>query len=189
MERKKKRLIAGLTVTGVLAGALSWGGVTVASAGTTSGATLAAAATPTASTAAAAGTAGTARLLRLERAGKLVVTTAATYDGITTAQLRADLKAGKSLASIATAKGKSVSGLENAIELALINRIDDSKLSVARKAALVTDVKDYLNAFVSAPHPFASLRGAARALGKHAGAKATATPTATPTSSASTAAA
>jgi hypothetical protein len=188
MERKKKRLIAGLTVTGVLAGALAWGGVTVASAGTAQPGTAVTAAT--ASTAAQeAGTAGTARLLRLERAGKLVVTTAATYDGLTPAQLRAQLKAGQSLAAIATAKGKSVSGLENAIELALINRIDDSKLSVARKAALVTDVKDYLNAFVNAPHPFASLRGAARALGKHAGTKATATPTATPTSSASTAAA
>lgn len=185
MERKKKRMIAGLTVTGVLAGALAWGGVTVASAGTAAPGTALTAAT--ASTAAqAADTTGAVRLLRLERAGRLVLRTSATYDGLTTKQLAAQLKAGKSLAAVATAKGKSVSGLENAIETALVKRIDDSKLSAARKTALTEDVHTYLGAFVNAQHPFRTLYVA---LGKHAKAKATATPTATPTPSASTAAA
>ena len=187
MERKK-RLIAGLTATGVLTGALAWGGVTVASAGT--GQPAAAAATPAALSAAAqqAGTTGTAKLLRVEKAGRLVVTTSATYDGITPAQLRAGLKAGKSLAALASANGKPVAGLENAIETALVNRIDASKLSATRKAALINDVKTYLDAFVNADHPFASLRGAVRAFDKH-GATATATPTPTPTGTASTSAA
>jgi hypothetical protein len=174
MERKK-RLIAGLTATGVLTGALAWGGVTVASAGTGQPAAVAAAATTPAATEAAqeAGVTGTVRLLRLERAGRLVLKTSAGYDGLTPAQLRAQLKAGKSLAAVATAKGKPVTGLESAIETALVKRIDDSKLSAARKAALVTDVKTYLSAFVNAPHPFRTLYAA---LGKHARAKATPTP-------------
>ena len=184
MERKTKRLAAGLTATGVLAGALAWGGVAVA------GQPAAAAATPAALSAAAqqAGTTGTAKLLRVEKAGRLVVTTSATYDGITPAQLRAGLKAGKSLAALASANGKPVAGLENAIETALVNRIDASKLSATRKAALINDVKTYLDAFVNADHPFASLRGAVRAFDKH-GATATATPTPTPTGTASTSAA
>jgi len=187
MERKK-RLIAGLTATGVLTGALAWGGVTVASAGTGQPAAVAAAATTPATTEAAqeAAVTGTVRLLRLERAGRLVLRTSAAYDGLTPAQLRAQLKAGKSLAAVATAKGKPVTGLENAIETALVKRIDDSKLSAARKAALVSDVKTYLSAFVNAEHPFRTLYAA---LGKHAKAHAGAHATATPAASASTAAA
>lgn len=182
MDSKKRRLAAGLTVTGVLAGALAWGGVTMASAGTGQPAVVAAATTQAGSqTALAADATGAVRLVRLERAGRLVLRASAAYVGLTPAQLRAQLKAGKSLAAVAAAQGKSVTGLENAIQLALITRIDNSKLSVARKAALITDVKTYLNAFVNASHPYASLRGAARALDKHAAA--------TPTPTASTAAA
>ena len=183
----KKRLIAGLTATGVLTGALAWGGVTVASAGTGQPAAVAAATTPATTEAAQeAAVTGTVRLLRLERAGRLVLRTSAAYDGLTPAQLRAQLKAGKSLAAAATAKGKSVTGLESAIEGALVTRIDDSKLSAARKAALTDDVKTYLSAFVNAEHPFHTLYVA---LGKHAKAHASAHPSATPTASASTAAA
>jgi hypothetical protein len=186
MERRTKRLAAGLTATAVVAGALAWGGVTVASAGTTPAAAVAAATAGPATTAQEA--ASTAAVRRLAHVGNLIVKTSATYDGLTPAQVRADLKAGKSLAAIAVSKGKSVSGLESTLETALVNRIDDSKLSAARKALLVSDVKTYLDAFVNATHPFAGIDAA---LGKHgrAHARASATPTPTASASASTAAA
>jgi hypothetical protein len=44
-----------------------------------------------------------------------LLTTAATYLGLTRSQLLSDLRSGKSLAAIATAQGKSVSGLEAAL--------------------------------------------------------------------------
>lgn len=49
---------------------------------------------------------------------------AARYLGLTEAQLRDELAAGKSLADIAKARGKSVSGLENAIRNAVKARLD-----------------------------------------------------------------
>jgi hypothetical protein len=49
---------------------------------------------------------------------------AATYLGVSTPQLLSDLQSGKSLAQIATAHGKSVSGLEQAIVTAVKTRLD-----------------------------------------------------------------
>jgi hypothetical protein len=187
MERNKRRVITGLAATGVLVGALAGGGVALA--GTSgsaqpAGAVAVAAATTGAATStaapatpAAAGKGGT-RFLRRHHAGRLVLRTAAAYLGITPAQLLTQLHAGKSLAAVATAQGKSVSGLEGAIQAAAVKRIDASKLTAARKAAVIGDVKANLNAFVNAVHPFEK---AAHRLGKAA--KAAASPTSSPTSS------
>jgi hypothetical protein len=62
---------------------------------------------------------------------------AATYLGITAAQLRDQLAAGKSLAQIATAHGKSVSGLEAAMTAAI-----KAKLDKAVAAKLLTNAQE-----------------------------------------------
>src|SRR5689334_16212497 len=49
---------------------------------------------------------------------------AATYLGVTEAQLRTDIDAGKTLADVAKARGKSVSGLVDALVAAQKQRLD-----------------------------------------------------------------
>jgi hypothetical protein len=168
---RKRRIITGLAATGVLAGALAGGGAVLASTGSAAQPAAVTAAAAAASTgSAAAQTAdgkGGARFLHRRHAGRLVLRTAASYLGVTPAQLRTQLRAGKSLATVTAARGKSVSGLESAILTATVKRIDASKLTAARKADVISDVKANLNAFVNAKHPFVK---AARRLGRASGA-------------------
>ena len=63
--------------------------------------------------------------------------TAARYIGVTPAQLFDQLGSGKSLAQIATAHGKTVSGLENAIVSA-----ERSRLDLARQRGLITSSQE-----------------------------------------------
>jgi len=172
MERNKRRLVTGLAAAGVLAGALAGGGAALA-ATTGSGqpaVTAAAFGTPaatatTATTATPAAGRHPARYLRRAHAARLVLRASAAYLGLTPAELRAQLEAGKSLAAVATARGKSVGGLEDAIVAAVDKRIDASKLTAARKAALTADVQAHVGTFVNAVHPF---REAARRLARGA---------------------
>jgi hypothetical protein len=188
MERNRRRMLTGLAVTGVLAGALA-GGTALATTGTTASAapsTVAAAVSGNSAANTAAGTTakgnGGVRYLRRHHGPRLVLRTAAAYLGLTPAELRTQLHAGKSLSAVATAQGKSVSGLENAILAAVTKRVDASKLTDARKAAVIGDVKNNLSAFVTTVHPF---EWAAHRLGQAAK---TASPTATPASPAGQAA-
>jgi hypothetical protein len=170
MERKTRRVLTGLAATGVLAGGLAAGGIALA---TTTGAaqpvtvaatvpgTVAPAASTTVST--ATGAKGGVRFLRRHHGARLVLRTAAAYLGLTPAQLHSQLHAGKSLTEVASAQGKPVSGLENAIEAAVVKRVDASKLTTARKAAVISVVQRNLGTFVAATHPFEK---AGRTLGK-----------------------
>jgi hypothetical protein len=172
MERNKRRLVTGLAAAGVLAGALAGGGAALAAtSGSSQPAVTAAAFGPPAASAAAARPATPAagkhpaRYLRRVHAGRLVLRTSAAYLGLTPAQLREQLEAGKSLAAVAAARGKSVGGLEDAIVAAAGKRIDASKLTAARKAALTADVRAHVGTFVNTVHPF---RAAARKLAEGA---------------------
>jgi len=53
----------------------------------------------------------------------------ASYLGVTTAQLRTDLQSGQSLADVATAQGKTVSGLEDAIVADASSHLDATELA------------------------------------------------------------
>jgi hypothetical protein len=64
---------------------------------------------------------------------------AATYLGLTDAQLLQQLSSGKSLAEIATAKGKSVTGLEQALSAAMKTRL--SKLVAAKILTAAQEAK------------------------------------------------
>jgi hypothetical protein len=79
--------------------------------------------------------------------------TAATYLGITNAQLAAELRAGKSLAQVATAKSKSVDGLEQALFAALKQKVDVAvaagRLDAARAQKLLERAPAHIERLVN----------------------------------------
>jgi hypothetical protein len=155
-----KRMLAAAAAAGVVAGALTVGGVALASAGsaqaTGATATLAAADFP-------AGWCGFGgHMGDMMWGGQPVFTAAANYLGLSQTQLRDQLQAGKSLAAVATARGKSVSGLESAIAAAAAAQINaSSRLTAAQKTALIAEMKSHLDAMVHATHSVGpGMRGA-----------------------------
>jgi hypothetical protein len=162
MQRSKRRILTGLVATGVLGGALAGGAAVLASApasASSAAATSAALATGSSTTPASSTTAAAVmgvdgvRFLRLRGAG-LILRTSASYLGLTPAELRAQLKAGKSLATLAPEHGKTASGLDNAIVAAVTKRVDATKLTATRKAAVTGYANNHVAAFVAATHPF-----------------------------------
>jgi hypothetical protein len=79
------------------------------------------------------------------------------YLGITAAQLRTQLEAGKSLADVAKAQGKTVAGLEDAIVAAATTQLDAAvaagKLTAAQEAAMLADLKAHVDDMVSRTGP------------------------------------
>jgi hypothetical protein len=77
----------------------------------------------------------------------------ADFLGITAAQVRTELEAGKSLADVAKAQGKTVAGLQDAIVAAATKKLDaavaDGRLTAAQKAEMLTrleaDVDDIVD--------------------------------------------
>jgi hypothetical protein len=89
----------------------------------------------------------------------------AQYLGLTQAQLRMQLQSGKTLAQIATAQGKSVSGLEDVIYNDAKTHLDAAvtagKLTAAQEQTRLADLKAHLDDIVnhSGPPPGAPGRG------------------------------
>jgi len=78
---------------------------------------------------------------------------AADYLGLSLSDLRADLQGGQSLADIAAAQGKSVSGLEDAMIAAISGHLDAYTLLTAeQKAAALAAMKGHLDVMVTATH-------------------------------------
>jgi uncharacterized coiled-coil protein SlyX len=77
----------------------------------------------------------------------------ATYLGLTPAQLREQLRSGKTLAQIAVAQGKTVSGLEAAIyadvQAHLDRAVAGGRLSAAQEQAILTRLKSRLDDLVN----------------------------------------
>jgi hypothetical protein len=79
---------------------------------------------------------------------------AGTYLGLTAAQLRADLQAGKSLADVATAHGKTVAGLEGALVAAAKQAIEsNANLTAAQKTAIEQQLQARIDALVTRTRP------------------------------------
>lgn len=153
MNLNRKHALAGLAAAGILAGAAAGGGVALASAGPapTSAATSAAATVPPAFGWCDGGVAGTEGIRSGQQA---VLTAAAQYLGLSQSQLLSQLQSGKSLADVATARGKPVPGLKNAILAAMTSRVNAStRLSAAQKAAMISQLKSHLDAMVNSTHP------------------------------------
>ena len=152
MKLNRKRVVTGLVAAGLVAGALAGGGVALAATG----------ATPAPATSTSAGSpygygmgAGHAGGMHGMWSGQQPgLAAAAAYLGLTQAQLRDQLQAGKSLADVATAQGKTVPGLKDAILTAITSRINaNTALTAGQKAAILAEVKDHLDTMVNMTHP------------------------------------
>lgn len=149
MNLNRKRVLAGMAATGIVAGALAGGGVALASTGSSQ--------TPATTTAAQPVSGwcddGLGHMGGMRYGQQPVMSAAAGYLGLTQAQLQTQLQSGKSLADVARAQGKAVSGLKDAILAAMTSRINAStRLSAAQKAAMISDVKSHLDAMVNRTH-------------------------------------
>ncbi|MGZ4351942.1 MAG: hypothetical protein ACXVZ4_00230 [Gaiellaceae bacterium] len=84
-------------------------------------------------------------------AGIDMLATAATYLGVTEAQLQTQLQAGKSLADVAKAtSGKSVSGLEDALVAAATKTVNaNTNLTAAEKTQILANLKTMVDAMVT----------------------------------------
>jgi hypothetical protein len=145
MKLNRNRVLAGLAATGIAAGTLVGGGVAVAS-------TRPAQAPPSPSaTASASGGYNCGHHHGMWSGQNPVLKAVTTYLGISQGKLRNQLESGKSLADVATAQGKSVSGLKDTILTAVTARINSfSGLSADQKTAILGEVKSHLGDIVNA---------------------------------------
>jgi len=78
---------------------------------------------------------------------------AAGYLGLSRTDLQAQLQNGQSLADVAAAQGKSVSGLEDAMVAAMTNNLDaNTTLTAEEKAADLALMRSHLDVMVRATH-------------------------------------
>ncbi|HZO62823.1 MAG TPA: hypothetical protein VFB35_07565 [Gaiellaceae bacterium] len=86
-----------------------------------------------------------------------LVAGAAAYIGITPAQLRTELRAGKSLTQVAADHGKTAAGLKSAILAAVKARLDKAvsakRLTAAREAAILDRLSAHLDDVVARTAP------------------------------------
>ena len=150
MKLNRKRVVTGLAATGLVAGALAGGGVALAATGATP--------TPATSTSAdppyglGAGHFGGMHGMWSDQQPPLAA--AAAYLGMSQDELRTQLQAGKSLADVAHAQGKPVSGLKDAILAAMTSRINaNSALTAAQQTAIITQMKSHLDTMVNMTYP------------------------------------
>jgi hypothetical protein len=153
MKHNHKRVVTGLVATGLVAGALAGGGVAIASTGAAP-----ASATPTSagpSYGPGSGHFGGMYGMGGMWSGQQPVTTAAAgYLGLSLTQLQIQLESGKSLADIAQAQGKPVSGLKDALLATMTSRINaNTALTAQQKAAMINEVKDHLNTMINMDMP------------------------------------
>jgi hypothetical protein len=80
-----------------------------------------------------------------------------TYLGLTADQLRTDLQSGKTLAQVASAQGKTVSGLEDAIIAGARKSLDAAvaagQLTAAQEAARLADLQSHVADIVNSTGP------------------------------------
>lgn len=81
------------------------------------------------------------------------LTAAASYLGLSDADLQAQLRAGKTLAQVAADKGKSVDGLKQAMLAAAKSNLDaNTTLTAEQKAARLEQMKTWLDTMVNQVH-------------------------------------
>jgi hypothetical protein len=88
---------------------------------------------------------------------RAVVSAVTSYLGLSAQQLRADLAAGQTLAQIATAQGKTASGLEQTIESAVKTQLDQAvtagKISSQQEQTILSRLQARLDTIVTTAHP------------------------------------
>ena len=87
----------------------------------------------------------------------------AAYLGLTAAELRTQLESGKSLADVAKAQGKSVSGLEDVIVAEAKSHLDEAvaagRLTAAQEASMLAELEDHVDEMVTRVGPGPGGRG------------------------------
>jgi hypothetical protein len=146
MVLNRKRIPSAIAA-GIAVGALAGGGVAFASAASPVRPAARPAVTAVASS---SRDGGCGDMGRMWSGRDPVARAAADYLVLSQAQLRSELQSGKSLADVATAQGKPVSGLKGAILAATTSWVNaSSKLSAAQKAEVISEVKSHLDVIVS----------------------------------------
>jgi hypothetical protein len=142
MVLNRKRIVAAMAATGVGLGALA-GGAAVASASQVR--------SPVAVAPASGWPGGScADWGKILPSNNPVTKATAGYLGLSQDRLISELESGKSLADVAHAQGKPVSGLKDAMLASVTSQINaSSKLSAAQKAAAISDVKSHLDTIVT----------------------------------------
>jgi hypothetical protein len=134
MVLNRKRIMAAMAAIGIGLGALS------------GGAAFASASQVHSPVATAGSCADWAKILP---SNNPVTKATAGYLGLSQDRLRSELESGKSLADVAHAQGKPVSGLKDAMLAAVTSQINaSSKLTAGQKAAAISDVKSHLDEIV-----------------------------------------
>jgi hypothetical protein len=147
MVLNRMRVLAAIAVAGIAVGAQAYGGAAFASA--VGPAHLPVTATAT-GTAAGWRDGGCGHMGRMWSGHDPVLKAAAGYLGLSQAQLRSELQSGKSLADVARAQGKPVSGLKSTVLGAITSWINaSSRLSASQKTAAIAQVKSHLDAIVN----------------------------------------
>ena len=151
MKLNAKRVSAGAAVAGLAVAGLAGGGVALASARTPAAPATSAAATPQPYPGWCLRDPGDMPGMPHTWTGKPpVIGAAATYLGVSQAELRSQLLAGRSLAGVARAHGKPVSGLEDAILAAMASRSNASSgLTAGHKTAMLREMRSHLGEMVS----------------------------------------
>lgn len=146
MNLNRKRALAGMAATGIVAGVLAGGGVALASTGSHQAPATATAAQPASGWCAG----GLGHMGGMRSGQQPVISAAAGYLGLSQAQLQTQLQSGRSLADVARAQGKPVSGLKDAILAAMTSWINAStRLSVTQRTAMISEMKSHLDAMVN----------------------------------------
>lgn len=146
MKLTRKHVVTGLAAAGLLAGAIAAGGVALASTSSAPASAASASVTPFYGP----GTGNCGGMYGMQAGWQPVMQAAADYLGLNLTQLRARLHSGASLAGIATAQGKPVSGLKDAILAAMTSRINaNTPLTGQQKAAMISQVKSHLDTMIN----------------------------------------
>ena len=143
MVLNRERILASMAAAGIAVGALAGGGVAFASAASPAHSPVTATAPAPASVWRGGGCAK----------GKMwsVPKPVADYLGLSQAKVGSELQSGKSLADVARAQGKPVSGLKSTILATVTSQVNAStKLSPAQKVKVIGEVKSHLDAIVNA---------------------------------------
>jgi hypothetical protein len=146
MKLTRSRVVSGLAAGGLAAAALAGGGVALASTGTAPAPATSASSAPS-----WGGCAGQFGGMHGMWSGQQpVMKAAADYLGLSQDQIWAQLQSGKSLADVAKAQGKPVSGLKATILAAMTSRINaNTTLTADQKAAMLSHLNSHLDAMIN----------------------------------------
>ena len=156
MKLNRKRVLTGLVATGLAAGALAGGGVALAATGAAPAPATSTSASPSCGPGSGhfSGMDGMGGMWSGQQPVQPVMNAAADYLGMSLTQLHTQLQSGNSLADIASAQGKSVPGLKNALLAAMTSRINaNTALTAQQRAAMISQAKDHLDTMINMDMP------------------------------------